>query len=162
MVLTLVPQRDVAPLRVAIVRSTYHSWATEKMLEGAIERWRRLGGREEALIVATAPGTWELPAIARALTDQGCVDAIVALGAVIRGETDHFEYICRGVTMALADLTSHTGVPVGFGVLTCNSAEQARARAGGDAGNKGTEAMNAAVEAALMIRAVRELSPPRG
>lgn len=162
MVHTLDPQHDVASLRVAIVRSTYHSWATEKMLEGAIDRWRRLGGREEALTIAAAPGTWELPAIARAFAESRGVDAIVALGAVIRGETDHFEYICQGVTRALADLTSLTGIPVGFGVLTCDSAEQVRARAGGEAGNKGTEAMNAAVVAALMIRAVREQGPPRG
>lgn len=129
------------------------------MLEGAIDRWARLGGREESLVVAAAAGTWELPAIARALAESGQFDAIVALGVVIRGETDHFEYICQGVTHALADLTSRTGVPVGFGVLTCNTAEQVKARIGGDAGNKGAEAMDAAVQTALMIQAASTLRP---
>lgn len=159
MVHTLDPQRDVASLRVAIARSTYHSWATGKMLEGAVDRWRRLGGAEESLVVATAAGTWELPAIARAFAETGRFDAVVALGVVIRGETDHFEYICQGVTAALAELTLRTGVPVGFGVLTCDNAEQVKARTGGDAGNKGAEAMTAAVETALMIRAVNALRP---
>ncbi len=129
------------------------------MLEGAIDRWARLGGREESLVVAAAAGTWELPAIARALAESGQFDALVALGVVIRGETDHFEYICQGVTRALADLTSRTGIPVGFGVLTCNTAEQVKARIGGDAGNKGAEAMDAAVQTALMIQAARALLP---
>lgn len=129
------------------------------MLEGAIDRWARLGGREKSLVVAAAAGTWELPAIARALAESGQFDAIVALGVVIRGETDHFEYICQGVTHALADLTSRTGVPVGFGVLTCNTAEQVKARIGGDAGNKGAEAMDAAVQTALMIQAARAWRP---
>lgn len=159
MIQNLDPQRDVASLRVAIVRSTYHSWATAKMLEGAVDRWQRLGGREQSLVVASAAGTWELPAIARAVVHSGGMDAVVALGVVIRGETDHFEYICQGVTQALADLTSRTGVPVGFGVLTCDTTEQVKARTGGDAGNKGAEAMEAAVHTALMIRAVQAMRP---
>lgn len=162
MVHTLDPQHDVASLLVAIVRSTYHSWATGRMLEGAIDRWRRLGGREENLIVADVSGCWELGAAARAFTERRDVDGIVALGVVIRGETDHFEYIGRGVAQALADLTSRTGVPVGFGVLTCDNAEQVKARTGGEAGNKGAEAMEAAVQTALMIRAVRAWRPGEG
>lgn len=159
MVHSLDPQRDVSSLRVAIARSTYHSWATGKMLDGAVDRWRRLGGAEDSLVVASAAGTWELPAIVRAFSTLGGFDAIVALGVVIRGETDHFEYICQGVTHALTEITLSTGLPVGFGVLTCNTAEQVKARIGGDAGNKGAEAMNAAVETALMIRAVHAQRP---
>ncbi len=159
MVHSLDPQRDVASLRVAIARSTYHSWATGKMLEGAVDRWRRLGGEEDSLVVASAAGAWELPAIVRAFSTSGGFDAVVALGVVIRGETDHFDYICQGVTHALAEITLSTGLPVGFGVLTCNTAEQVKARIGGEAGNKGAEAMNAAVETALMIRAVQALRP---
>jgi len=162
MVHILDPKRDVASLRVAIARSTYHSWATGRMLEGAVDRWRRLGGRDENLVVADAAGTWELPAVARGFAERGEVDALVALGVVIRGETDHFEYICQGVTRALADLTSRTGIPVGLGVLTCDNAEQVKARTGGEAGNKGAEAMGAAVETALMIRAVSAWRPGEG
>ncbi len=162
MVHTLEPERDLAAIRVAIARSTYHSWATGRMLEAARDRWRRLGGPDENLVVADAPGTWELPAIARAFTEHGGFDAIVALGVVIRGETDHFEYICQGVTRALVELTARTGIPVGFGVLTCDTAEQVKARTGGDAGNKGAEAMSAAVETALMIRAVHAWRPGEG
>ena len=152
---------DASALRVGIACSRYHGWATDRLLEGAIERWRRLGGRADALIVALAPGAWELTAIALGLATHGGVDAVVALGAVIRGETPHFEYICQGVARGLTDITLRTGLPVGFGVLTCDTAEQVRERSGGAAGNKGAEALAAAVESALTLHTLRRREAAR-
>jgi len=149
-------QPDAASMRAGIVVSRYHAWATDRLLEGALDRWRRFGGREEALIIAPASGTWELTAAARALSERGDLDGIVALGIVIRGETPHFDFICRGVTDGLTELTLRAGLPVGFGVLTCETRDQVEARAGGAIGNKGAEAMQAVIESVAAKRAVRE------
>lgn len=139
---------------MGVACSRYHAWATEKLLDGAIERWRRLGGRDANLIVAPATGAWELTGVVRALAGRGDIEGLVALGVLIRGETPHFDFICRGVTRGLTSITLATGKPVGFGVLTCETRGQVEARCGGDAGNKGAEAMEAAVDAALTIRTI--------
>ncbi len=148
-------ETDLSSLKLGIAVSKYHGWATDCLLEGAIQRWRVLGGSMDRLLVMQTPGTWELTAVIAAMAEQKKIDAAVALGVVIRGETPHFNYICQGVMRGLTDVTTVTGIPVGLGVLTCDTPEQARARSGGESGNKGAEAVTAAVEAALAIRAVR-------
>lgn len=153
-------QPDASGLRVGVAVSRYHAWATDSMREGAVARFVRLGGDQSCLTIVPTAGAWELIAAAEQLVESGTVDAVVALGVVIRGETPHFDYICQGVTLGLAELTVRTGVPIGFGLLTCDTAEQARARAGGAVGNKGADAMEAAVLSArtrqtLMAQAER-------
>lgn len=148
-------EADAAGLRVAIVQSTYHAWATDRLLQGAKERFKAMGGSEEALTVVHAPGAWELPVIARALATSDHFHAIVALGVVIRGETDHFDFILAGVAAGLTDISIIYGQPVGLGVLTCNDMKQVEARCGGDAGNKGAEAMEAAIRSATIIHTIQ-------
>jgi len=149
-------QPDATDLKMAIVVSSYHAWATDRLLEGAIDRWQRLNGSESNLTIAPAAGAWELVSIARALADTEQYNAIVALGAIIQGETTHYDEICRGVTQGLTDITIHTGTPIGFGVLTCQTTEQAEARSGGAIGNKGADAVSAAVHSAQTLRAIKK------
>lgn len=124
---------------------------------GALEAFRQSGGDEQSLRLASAPGTYELVAISLAMAQRGDVDAVVALGLVLTGETSHDRYICDAVARGLLDITLRTNVPVAFGVLTCQTMEQAQARAGGSRGNKGIEAMNAALCAAWEVRRIREV-----
>ncbi|MCK4871582.1 MAG: 6,7-dimethyl-8-ribityllumazine synthase [Phycisphaerales bacterium] len=145
----------VNPDRVAVVVSTYNAWITKPLLAGAEAEYVRRGGDQARLAVVQVPGTYELTAACRELAASGAYDAVVALGCVIRGETPHFDAICQSVTHGLTEMTLRTGVPVGFGVLTCDTAAQAEARAGGDKGNKGAEAMAAAMDTAGVLDAVR-------
>ena len=160
---------DASNLRIGIAVSRYHSDVTAALLEGATQSFRSAGGRDEALEVIEALGTWELTAICRAMATlttssmQPMFDAIVALGCILTGETTHDQYIAQSVTQGLTAITVKTGVPIAFGVLTCQSIEQARARAGltqrsGSHGsvNKGVEAMQAAIAVAMAVRAIRE------
>ncbi len=137
--------------RLGIAVSRYHDHITQRLLDGARRAWADLGGQRESFIVASAAGSWELVAIAAALAQHSKVDAIVALGVVMRGATPHFEYICSGVTHGLMDLTVRTGIPIGFGLLTCDSEGQALARSGGSEGDKGADALRAAVAACAEI-----------
>lgn len=126
------------------------------MLSGALERWTRLGGNDDDVIVVLAPGTWELTPVATALARHPDVDLVIALGVVIRGETDHFDYICDGVTQGLTQLMIDAGIVIGFGVLTCDTTEQVESRVGGAHGNKGAEAVSAAVETTQVIRMIAD------
>ncbi len=155
------PQKQHAPtleadtLRIAIVTSGYHAEITSSLKNAAQTAFLEAGGRPERLICIEAPGTFELTAICRGLTvDKGhrTPDAVVALGCVITGETNHDRYLCKSVSGGLTDLTVQTGVPIAFGVLTCQTMEQAESRSGGDHGNKGQEAMHAAIQTAHIIR----------
>ncbi|MFG0330980.1 MAG: 6,7-dimethyl-8-ribityllumazine synthase [Phycisphaerales bacterium] len=148
---------DASDLRIGVAQSRYHGWATDRLLRGAVERFKTLGGREASLLVAPASGAWELVAVAAALCERDDLDGVVALGVVIRGETPHFDYICDGVTRGLTELTVKTGLPIGFGVLTCENREQVEARCGGEVGNKGAEAVDAVVESALARDAIRRV-----
>src|SRR5690606_627514 len=116
--------------------------------EGAADALAARGGDPAALHVAWVPGAFEIPQAARTLAASGRYDAIVALGVVIRGGTPHFEFVCSAVTDGVREVVRDTGVPVAFGVLTCDDTEQALARVGGEHGNKGAEAMQAAIEMA--------------
>ncbi len=151
------PEITASNLNVAVVCSRYNSWATKPMLAAAIERFTRLGGQDDRLLIAHVAGAWELTSIVRSMIERGDMDAVVALGVVIRGETSHYEYICQGVTAGITDLAILTGIPIGFGVLTCETRAQVEARAGGPIGNKGAEAMSAAIESAVTSIAIGDL-----
>ncbi len=140
-----IPKSDEPPM-VCIIVSRYNGSVTRRLREGAERAFRERFGPDAPLGVIDAPGTFELAPLASAVSHTEFYDGVVALGCVIRGETDHDRYISHAVADALANLPGQTGVPVAFGVITANTPEQAEARAGGDKGNKGAEAMNALLD----------------
>ena len=142
-----------APARIAVVASRYNENVTRRLLAGAEQCLRERGIPAERVDVRWVAGAWELPVLARGLLERGGYQAVVALGAVIRGETAHFEIIAGESARGLMALTVRYGVPVGFGVLTCEKLEQALERSGGAAGNKGYEATAAARDAAAALPA---------
>ncbi len=144
----------------AIIVSLYNGSITGAMLRGAIDAYARSGGDPDALAIVEAPGAFDLVSIAANLAHTGCYDAIVCLGCVIKGETEHDRHISSAVANGLVSISVDTGIPVAFGVLTTNNVEQARARAGGDEGNKGAEAMLAALASADAIRAIETAEHP--
>ena len=138
---------NAAGRRFAIVASRFNSRVVELLVSGAVDCLRRHGA--EDITVVRVPGAWEIPQAAEELAaGEEKYDAIVALGVVIRGETPHFDYICSSCSRGLASLARRHRIPVGFGVLTCDTSQQAEERAGGKAGNKGWEAALAALEMA--------------
>jgi 6,7-dimethyl-8-ribityllumazine synthase len=145
---------DAHGLRVAIVSARWHHDVSEALLEGA-ER-ALTGCQIEDVSIVRVPGAFELPVMAKALAAQR-YDAVVALGVVIRGGTPHFEFVCQAAASGLARVAVDTGVPIGFGLLTCETTEQALDRCGlpGSSEDKGREAAMAAVETALQLRKVR-------
>jgi 6,7-dimethyl-8-ribityllumazine synthase len=142
-------------LRIAIVESQYHHEICTGLSTGAVDAFMNAGGDSQNIIHVHAPGSYELVAIALALAERSDIDAVVALGCVLTGETSHDRYICDAVAHGLVDVTIRTGKPVAFGVLTCITIEQARARSGGSKGNKGIEAMHAAIAATRTIADIR-------
>ncbi|MHC4099298.1 MAG: 6,7-dimethyl-8-ribityllumazine synthase [Planctomycetota bacterium] len=158
----LKPNASAAGLRIGIAISRYHSVITEPMRDAAVKRFVDAGGGPGDLRIVSTPGTFELTAACGALAARNDIDAVVALGCVISGETTHDQYIASAVAHGLTSITVHTGVPVAFGVLTCQNMAQAEARAGGEKGNKGAEAMTAAIEAARLIDAAGRIGawPP--
>lgn len=141
---------EAAGLRVAIVAARYHADIVERLVAGAVADLTARGG--EVVGIERVPGAFEIPAVAQRMATSGRVDAVVALGCVIRGETPHFDHVCAAVTVGCEAVARTTGVPVGFGVLTVDTLAQAEARAGGAHGDKGAEAAQAAVETALVLR----------
>lgn len=137
--------------RFAIVVSRFNDLVTSRLLEGALDTFRRHGAVDDNLTVAWAPGSFEIPVIADKLAKSGDYAGVVCLGAVIQGETDHHDYINHAVAQSLVQIGREAGVPVTFGILTCQTLEQALNRAGGKAGNKGHEAALAAIETASLI-----------
>jgi len=147
------PAEAVPPdSRFAVVCARWNSEITDRLLEGALATLHRAGVTDERIIVARVPGAFELPVVARRLAKHHRVDAVVCLGAVIKGDTDHDRYINDSVAHALQSLACETGIPMLFGLLTCKTAQQATDRAGGRCGNKGQEAADAAIEMAAMLR----------
>jgi 6,7-dimethyl-8-ribityllumazine synthase len=144
---------DGSGLRVAVVATRWHEEIAEALLAGALRALRDAGVPDPT--VARVPGAFELPVVARELVSGH--DAVVALGLVVRGGTPHFDYVCSAATDGLTRVAVESGVPVGFGLLTCDTIEQARARAGlpGSQEDKGAEAALAAVETALALQALR-------
>ncbi len=149
-----IPAGDGANLRVGVVAARWHERITDALLDGALRALKETGVDEPTVV--RVPGTFELPVAAAALAGQG-YDAVVALGVVVRGDTPHFEYVCQGATVGLTEVSVRTGVPVGFGVLTCDDDEQAYARSGlpGSAEDKGYEAGQAAVATVMALRSLR-------
>jgi 6,7-dimethyl-8-ribityllumazine synthase len=137
---------DGRGVRVAVIASRFNETIGRRLVSGALDCLRRHGVAEEDLFVAWVPGAFELPAAARRIATSGDVDAIVCVGAVIRGETPHFDYVAGHAARGIGDVALNTGIPVTFGVLTTDNVEQAAARAGGKLGNKGFEAALAALE----------------
>ena len=132
--------------RVAIVVSRYNETVTSRLLAGALETLRARGLPDDRIEVAWAPGAFELPMVADKLAGSQRYQAVICLGAVIRGETTHDQHINRAVSLGLAEIARHWGLPVLFGVLTCETLEQAIHRSGGNVGNKGSECAEAALE----------------
>lgn len=139
------------PQRVGIIVARYHEAVTTRLLAGAQAALAEAGVDAGLVDVHWVAGAWELPVVARALVMGGRHHVLCALGVVVRGETPHFDYVAGEATRGLMALQMDHGVPVGFGVLTCDTLAQAQARAGGAAGNKGAEAMAAALDAAREI-----------
>ncbi len=142
---------DATGLRVAVVVSRFNHLISSRLLEGCCEELERRGVRGHDVHVAWVPGAFEIPLAARTLASSGRYHAVVTLGVVIRGGTPHFDYVCRGVADGVMAIMRDTGVPVAFGVLTCDDVAQAMARAGGAEGNKGHEAALAAIEMARLL-----------
>ncbi len=132
--------------RFAICVSRFNSFITEKLLEGALDTLVRHGVADDAIDVYRCPGTWELTGLTRRVTEGNKYAGVIALGCVIRGGTPHFEYVSGEVTKGIGHLTMHATAAVTFGVLTCDTVEQAVDRAGVKAGNKGAEAAIACIE----------------
>jgi len=142
-------------LRFGLVAARFNGGVVEHLVSGARSCLLQHGVCEDDILVVRVPGAWEIPAALDVLADSGRVDGLVALGAVVRGETPHFDYICNECASGCARVAARTGVAVGFGVLTCNDLQQAEARAGGEAGNKGVEAAEAALEMTNLVRSFR-------
>lgn len=149
-------------LRIAVVCARFNEVVTDRLLQGAVEGLRGCGVDDDAIEVARVPGAFEVPLVAEHFARCGRFDAVVCLGAVIRGETAHFDFISDFVVGETGRIMIRHGLPVSLGILTPNNVEQGLARAGGQHGNKGREAAEAAVEMANLVRAVRgEESSPR-
>ncbi len=164
---------DARGLRIALVVGKFNEFVTDRLLAGALDVLHKAGAADEALTVVKVPGAFEIPLTARRLARSGRFHAVVCLGAVIRGETPHFEYISAVASRGIAQAGWETDVPVVFGVLTTDTADQAIARAGGPEQNRGADAARTAIEMATLLaslpgeggrrqgRTVRALRPRR-
>ena len=140
--------------KIAVVAAKWNSFVTDEMLDGAVAALKAKGVEEDNIITLRCPGSFELPLASKYCIDHLKADAVVAIGAVIRGGTPHFDYVCDAVTRGITDLNMNSGVPVAFGVLTTDTVEQATERAGLDKGNKGAEAALSAIEMLLLKGAI--------
>ena len=141
-------------LKIGIVAARFNEFIVNKLVSGAMDALLRHDVREEDIDLAWVPGAFEIPLIAKKMAESGRYDAVICLGAVIRGSTSHYEYVCAEVSKGIAAVQLETGVPVMFGVLTTENIEQAIERAGSKAGNKGAECAEGAIE---MVNLLREL-----
>ena len=139
-------------LRVAIVASRFNDFVVARLIDGAVDALLRHGASDKNLELVRVPGAFDMPLVVRRLAQSKRFDAIVALGAVVKGETAHFDFVAGECAAGVARAALDSGVPVGFGVLTCDSFEQAIDRAGGKAGNKGAEAALAALEMSNLLK----------
>ena len=151
-------QLDAKGLRFAILVARFNSFITERLLAGALDALKRHGCADSDIEIVKVPGSWEMPLICRELAAAKKHDAIICLGAVIRGDTPHFDYVAGEAAKGLSQVAADTGVPVAFGVLTCNTLEQAIDRAGAKGGNKGFDAAMTAIEMADLLRRLRQKS----
>lgn len=152
---------DASDRRFGVVAARFNSRIVDLLLEGALDCLLRHGAAESGIDVVRVPGAWELPLALDELAQAGGYDALIALGVVIRGETPHFDYVCGQCASGVAAVGSAHRLPVGFGVLTCDTSAQAVERAGGKAGNKGWEAAHAALEMVSVVSRIRFKDKPR-
>jgi len=141
-------------LKFALIVSRFNSFITERLLEGALDCLHRHGVKNDDLTLFRVPGAWEIPLTAKRLVKSGAYDAVICLGAVIRGATPHFDYVAAEVSKGTAQVALDSGVPVLFGILTTDTLEQAVERAGSKAGNKGYAAAEAALEMVNLLKAI--------
>ena len=139
-------------LKIGIVVGRFNEFIGSRLLDGAVSGLMRHGVEEEDITVAWVPGAFEIPLVAKKMAASGDYDAVITLGAVIRGATSHYDYVCNEVAKGVSAASLETGVPVLFGVLTTDNLEQAVERAGSKAGNKGYESATAAIEMANLLR----------
>jgi 6,7-dimethyl-8-ribityllumazine synthase len=142
----------VRDLRFALVVSRFNDFVVDPLVRGAVDALKRHGATEKQIEIVRVPGAFDIPVVARKLAQSRRYEALVALGAVIRGQTPHFDYVAGECASGLARIALESGVPIGFGVLTTDTVEQAVDRAGGKAGNKGADAALAALEMANLLR----------
>jgi 6,7-dimethyl-8-ribityllumazine synthase len=147
---TVQPKLDASGLRFAVVVSRFNNFITERLLSGAMDALKKSGVAKADIEIVEVPGAFELPLTAKKLAAKGEYDALIAIGCVIRGETSHYDYVCSETARGLQLAQMDTGVPIIFCVLTCETQEQAIARAGGDHGNKGFDSGLAAIEMARL------------
>lgn len=140
--------------RIGIVAARFNEFITSKLLSGAVDGLTRHDVKEEQIDVAWVPGAFEIPLIAQKMAQSGKYDAVICLGAVIRGATTHYDYVCAEVSKGIAQISLQTGVPVMFGVLTTDTIEQAIERAGSKAGNKGFDCAAGAIEMINLLRRI--------
>lgn len=143
-------------MRMGIVAARFNEFITSKLVEGAADVLRRHEVAEDDIVTALVPGAFEIPVIAKKMAESGKYDAIICLGAVIRGATSHYDYVCNEVSKGIAQVSMASGIPVMFGVLTTENIEQAIERAGTKAGNKGAECASGAIEMVNLMRALEE------
>lgn len=142
-------------IRIGIVAARFNEFITSKLLGGAVDCLKRHGISEEDMEVAWVPGAFEIPLIASKMAGSGKYDAVICLGAVIRGSTTHYDYVCSEVSKGIAQVSLGSGIPVMFGVLTTENIEQAIERAGTKAGNKGFDCAAGAIEMVNLIRGIQ-------
>ena len=145
---------DAKGFRFGLIVSRFNSFISDRLLEGALDTLKRHGAEEDHLTIVKVPGAFEIPLVAKKMATAGRYDALICLGAVIRGGTPHFEYVSAEMTKGIAVASLESGLPVAFGVLTTDSVEQAIERAGTKAGNKGVEAAMSAIEMVNLLGAV--------
>lgn len=151
---TIEGQFDAKDLKIAIVASRFNDFIVDRLVGGAVDYLLRNGAARENITLIRIPGAFEMPIVAKKIAQKGEYDGILALGAVIRGGTPHFDYVCNEAAKGLAQISLESDTPLGFGLLTCDNIEQAIERAGSKAGNKGVEAASAMLET---IRVMEQL-----
>ena len=147
---------SAAGLRFALIVSRFNSFITDRLLGGAVDALERMGATSDSIDVIKVPGSLEIPVVAHELGENGDYDAIICLGAVIRGDTPHFDYVSAESARGIASASVETGIPTIYGVLTCNTLEQAIDRAGAKGGNKGFDAAMTAIEMASLMKDLRK------
>ncbi len=140
------------PGKFALLASKFNQFIVQKLVDGARDGLLRHGVKEDAIDLVWVPGSFEIPAVAKRLAESKKYAAVICLGAVIKGETDHYDYVAGNAASGVAQVALNTGVPVIFGILTCQTVEQAMERAGGKAGNKGLDAALAALEMVNLLK----------
>ena len=146
----------LADLKIGVVVTRWNDLITNNLLRGSTETFTRMGGNLENLTVIKIPGAFEIPLTCQVLAETGKFQALVALGCVIRGETPHFDYVAGEASKGISQISLKYSVPIGFGILTTENMEQAYDRAGGKAGNKGSEAMSTAIEMAEILSGLKK------